>query len=74
MSEKKFTKGEALIVMGKVMQKAGEEWDDDGKLDQGEIINLIQTAILEAVKEYNDWDTPLTRSVSVNADAKALSI
>jgi len=52
--EKKFTAGEAMIVAGKALQSAGEKYDDDDKLDTGEIIELVKETVMNVIAEMND--------------------
>lgn len=50
----KLTPGEFLMCLGKTLIKAGEEWDDDGRLTADEIPGIIQVAITEAIKEMSE--------------------
>ncbi len=51
-----LTSGEALIVAGKTIQKAGEALHDDNKISREEWTDIIKTAATEAWKEYTDED------------------
>lgn len=52
-----ITKGEAIQVAGKALIQLGEAFDDPttpNKIDKAELINIIQTAISNALSEFAD--------------------
>ena len=52
-----ITKGEAVQVLGRSIQKVGEYLDDEktpDKIDKDELIDLIKTTIMDAYSEFAD--------------------